>query len=414
MLAGPDMTTAATATSKPRERIACLVMRSVITRYPSSVFQAALLQENGFRVVVCDIDDGGHSAISLPAGIERHVLERVDDLSAARRSHIPGRKLLNRLMFQRKLGTLLQRLKPDLVISYDPPALAMIARLSGFRKPGFVHIWHCHEAAIISPDMGWGTRRDIEIAKKAAHLVDCVIVPDRDRLENLFGDFSFSRPPFVVMNCPRRLESLPSSATPELFGLTEVCGDDARVIYLGSVGAAHGLETAVRSMKLWPPNSRFVAVGPVSDDYRHQLLELAVECGYGGRVCVTGPVSPENAWPIRVGADVFLTGMDLEHPIYRYCAGASNKRFEAMAAGVAQVTNRGPGIEELFVGPGVAIAVTHDDVEATGAAVSSLLADPDFRRGMGVRARTLHLERYNYEAEFAPVLAQIVAMTERR
>jgi glycosyltransferase involved in cell wall biosynthesis len=414
MLAGQDTMIATPSRAGSRERIACLVMRSVMTRYPSSVFQAALLQDNGFRVVVCDIDDGGHNAVHLPDGVERHVLERVDSLYTLRRSGAPILKLLNRFKFQANLRLVLQRLSPDLVISYDPPALATVARLSGFRKPAFLHIWHCHEAAIVSSDMGWGTRRDMEMAKRVAQMVDCVIVPDRDRLENLFGDFVFSRPPLVVMNCPRLVENLPSASMSELFGATEGRRHGPTVVYLGSVGVGHGLEVAVKSMKLWPADSRFAVVGPFSEGYRRQLLDLASNCGNGGRVIVTGPVAAEMAWPTRVAADVLLTVMDVNQPLWRYCAGASNKRFEAMAAGVAQVTNEGPGIDGLFVRPGAAIAVKHDDIEATGSAVASLLADLDYRQRMRVRARALHLERYNYEAEFAPVLAKIMGMIGRR
>jgi glycosyltransferase involved in cell wall biosynthesis len=110
---------------------------------------------------------------------------------------------------------------------------------------------------------------------------------------------------------------------------------------------------------------------------------------------------------VRVEAEVLLTTMDTDEPIYRFCAGASNKRFEAMAAGVAQVTNQGPGIDRLFVDTGAAVAAPHHDPEAIGEAIGSLLNDRDRRTGMGRTARALHLEKYHYEAEFAPVMDEI-------
>ncbi len=145
-------------------------MRSVLSRYPSSAFQAAILEENGFQVVVCDIDDGGYDAKLIPSGAERRVLERLSDLFAGNRAS-SLKKILGRQRFHSRLKAVLDELRPHLVISYDPPAFATMTRIikSG-RVPKFMHIWHCHELAEISDDMGWGTRRDLLRTKAAADL----------------------------------------------------------------------------------------------------------------------------------------------------------------------------------------------------------------------------------------------------
>ena len=380
-----------------------------MSRYPSSVFQAALLQEHGFQVVVCDISDGGYGAFTLPKGVERRIVQE-NNLFKSDHSPFWLQRVLDRRSFQKGLGATIDALSPDLVISYDPHAFATMIRLSTRqRRRNFLHVWHCHEAPMVFDDMGWGTRRDYLLAKERTEMADLVIVPDRDRLANLFGGFNFPRRPFVVMNCPRHLRKLPNAEAPQAL---ESNANFPRVLYIGSVGEGHGLEVAIESMRFWPPDAYFVIVGPVTDAYRRKLFKLTAERGHGGRVIVLGPVAADKALALRVGADLLLTIMDTNQPTYRYCAGASNKRFEAMAAGVAQVTNEGSGINELFVRQGVALAVKHDDVKSTGAAIRTLLSDHEWRRGMGVRARALHLERYNYEAEFAPVLEQITTLLD--
>jgi len=393
---------------RPRP-VACLVMRSVLSRYPSSAFQAAILEENGFQVVVCDIDDGGYDTKLIPSGAERRVLERVSDLFAGNRAS-SLKKILGRQRFHSRLKAVLDELRPHLVISYDPPAFATMTRIikSG-RVPKFMHIWHCHELAEISDDMGWGTRRDHLRTKVAADLADLAVIPDRERAAAYFSEYAFKEPPYIVMNCPRRLDKPPASTMAELLKGTSAPYEETQtVLYLGSVGEGHGLESAVAGMKYWPRESCFVIVGPYPEAYRAKLLALAKSVGVQDRVILTGPVDAGQAWGIRVGATIALTLMDITQPAYRYCAGASNKRFEAMAAGVAQVTNEGPGIDEIFVQPGVALAVPYDDPDAMGRAVASLLGNPQQRHAMARRARSLHLEKYYYELEFKPVLARIM------
>jgi glycosyltransferase involved in cell wall biosynthesis len=83
-----------------------------------------------------------------------------------------------------------------------------------------------------------------------------------------------------------------------------------------------------------------------------------------------------------------------------------------MALGLAQVTNQGPGVAEIIERGQCGLCVDPNSPELIGAAVSRLLGDPDLRRGMGERARALHLDRYHYETQFRPVLDWIRAQAQ--
>jgi glycosyltransferase involved in cell wall biosynthesis len=162
-------------------------------------------------------------------------------------------------------------------------------------------------------------------------------------------------------------------------------------------------------MKQWPKNSVLVLAGSVTDAYRTQLLAAAEAAGVADRIIFLGVVSPDDIWAIRAGADVALTIMEPQGSLNReLAAGASNKRFEAMAAGVAQVSDCNPGVPEIVEQTGVGICVLHDDPASIGGAVARLLNDAGLCQQMGGRARQIHLDRFNYEAEFAPVLNRLL------
>jgi glycosyltransferase involved in cell wall biosynthesis len=104
------------------------------------------------------------------------------------------------------------------------------------------------------------------------------------------------------------------------------------------------------------------------------------------------------------GATLGITLMEPINNNWRVGAGASNKRFEYAALGIPQVTNTGSGMHHVFEFPGIATLVDIADVECIGAAVARLLLDPSLALAIGERARRLHLSRYNYESQFAPVV----------
>ena len=107
-----------------------------------------------------------------------------------------------------------------------------------------------------------------------------------------------------------------------------------------------------------------------------------------------------------MGAAVGLTFLELTTDNCRFSAGASNKRFEYAALGIAQVTNAGAGMEEIFGRPGLATLLDRLDPQSMGDAIGALLSNPNRRAEMGERARRAHLSVNNYEAQFAPVVSQ--------
>lgn len=399
--------------SKLKTLKACLVMRAPIELYPPSVYQAELLEEEGFEVAVLDTEDGAPAACQLRPSIRRIVLEKT-------RGPATTRQLLHRIgapfrrqLFKTRAVHWLKRLCPDVVISYEPPAIAAIG--SDAVRDKTVRVWHLHEYPELCADLGIGTRRSIGWVWKNASEADAIWFPDANRAE-LFAKSVAPIPTVeIIRNFPRVLANVPSPCLRTLLRQQHVVDRGFLVLYCGSVGADHGLETTIQGMGQWPIASLFVLVGPCAPAFRSKLLGIAHKFGVADRVVFVGAAAPDTLWSIRASADVAVTISEPRSINYKLHAGASNKRFETMAVGVPQVTNGGTGLTEIIEGNGIGICVPHDQPEAIGRAIAQLLMNENLRREMGNRARRLHLQRFNYETEFKPVLERLVeSIRDRR
>lgn len=357
--------------------------------------QAGILAETGFRVSVADQRRGAHS-LQLPNGmsLERYRLGGLENGGSL------FRRMYDVLTFCRETRRLVCHLRPDLILAYDPEACFAVGRRA--RTCNAKLVWHFHEL----PEKQMKGINTGRIANRFvfqnATLPDLMVFPDRHRAQ-LYASEARLDPLsiLIVMNCPRLLQNIPTSPMNAL--LAGRLPPAARtVVYSGSVGPHHGLETVVRSMPRWPEDAVLVIRGRANLEFDQQLTSLSCECGVADRVFRVG-YSP--GYDIYAAADIGWTVNEHATPNMKFSAGASNKRFDCMAVGVPQITDDGPGTSEIFEKTGCGVCVKPNSVEATVGAVNRLLNNPSLRKGMGERGRQLHLERYNYETEFAPVLS---------
>jgi glycosyltransferase involved in cell wall biosynthesis len=133
------------------------------------------------------------------------------------------------------------------------------------------------------------------------------------------------------------------------------------------------------------------------------LREQAARENVSARVHFVGRVPYADVISFAVGATLGVTLMEPINNNWRFGAGASNKRFEYAALGIPQVTNTGAGMQRVFETSGIAMLVDVADSEMIGKMIARLLLDPAIASEIGRRARSLHLSRYNYEAQYEPV-----------
>lgn len=373
-----------------------MVQRADVDRYPPVLHQMRELSRRS-KVTVLDRANDDSCAFEAVFTDVRRVRIRPG------KAPLPLRNATELLSFSRELDRELAA-GSSIAIGYDPDAAALLLR-STHGDAALKRVVHLHELPDPST-AGRITRQSIRYLVKHLERADLVLVPDRERARIVADTYSLSRMPLVVMNCPMTMQRIPDSRLVPL--LRQRGFGNVRVVhYQGSVGPDHYLEQIVLSMKCWPSDAIFVIVGGGSEKFNARLRFLAQSVGVEDRLVLVGRVPYAEVMSYAVGATLAITLLEPTIDNQRFCAGASNKRFEYAALGIAQIANADPGMDEIFGYAGIAKLLSIIDANTIGETVMRLLADPLATRTMGERARIAHLRENNYEAQFAPVIQTI-------
>ena len=154
---------------------------------------------------------------------------------------------------------------------------------------------------------------------------------------------------------------------------------------------------------------------PGSRGYSRQLRTLAEKIGVAARVEFAGtvPTRAEMFARCRQG-DVGLafmpkTSCDINE---QAMTGASNKPFDYLACGLALLVSDLPDWRALYVDAGCGLACDPDSVESVAKALEMFVRKPLEMRQMGERGRQRILAEWNYENQFATVLACLNGATK--
>lgn len=382
----------------PRKGRLLLAQRANVDRYPPVLHQVRLLGPRFGSTVVDSIGSSERDDFQTAQDVRRLRIREAQIDGRASMIH----RLTGAFAFARTLKRQLAE-APDVAIAYDPDAAAVLLRLP--RALLTRRVVHLHESLAFET-VGRSTRISTRYVMRRLARADLVIVPDAHRAKMLRSACGLSKEPLVVMNCPLLIPKLPASKLlPALQERGIVTSNIA--LYQGAIGPDHYLETSISSMSRWPHDAVFVIVGSAREEYRRQLQEHAAALGVAERVIWLGRIPYRDLFSYTVGAAVGLSFLKSTTENFRFSAGASNKRFEYAALGIAQVTNAGPGTEEIFGRPGIASLLDKIDPQSVGDAVGALLSDTNRRAEMGQRARLAHLTINNYERQFLPALEQL-------
>ncbi len=172
------------------------------------------------------------------------------------------------------------------------------------------------------------------------------------------------------------------------------------VMHIGRLSHKKAPDVLVRAFAVVArelPEALLVFVGPDDEDRRPKLETLATELGVSGKVVFTGMLPGEES---RLGA---LAATD----VWALPSNADNfglAAAEALAAGLPVVIS--PHVNTApEVGKARAALVREQDPEIFGAAILSLLRDPQARAELGARAREF-ARRYDWGTVAQP-LAQM-------
>jgi glycosyltransferase involved in cell wall biosynthesis len=206
----------------------------------------------------------------------------------------------------------------------------------------------------------------------------------------------------VVHNCPPQPSPEPPVPDDRIRRAASIPADAPVVLYHGGLRAGRGLKQLASAMLepgLETAHLAYLGFGPLRDD----VLELAVDMRFGGRVHVLDAVPPLEVVPWVASADVDV--LPIERHNRSYELSTPNKLFESLAAGVPVVASDFPGIREIVAGIGdgpLGELCDPADPGSIAAAIRRLLELPaDERRAIGLRGHRAAVERWNWETESA-------------
>ncbi len=302
------------------------------------------------------------------------------------------------------LGCVL-RSRPHWIYASDPlsaPAVWLASLL-----PGIKVVYHEHDSPARDAAPGSMFQRIVMRARRAlARRSELCVLPNAQRSDVFSADTGRSEV-LTVWNCPMSDEVVEARRRAPGSPLS------MRVLYHGSIVPSRLPATVIQALAELPDAVSLDVVGYETvghAGYVDELKVLVAELGLGTRVHFHGSV-PERSDLMRIcrTCDIGLslqpvTTDDLNQQMM---TGASNKPFDYLACGLALIVSDLPDWREMYADPGFAKVVRPDSAASIAQALRWFLEHPDERLRMGEGGRTRIATEWNYERQFAPVLAQM-------
>jgi glycosyltransferase involved in cell wall biosynthesis len=180
--------------------------------------------------------------------------------------------------------------------------------------------------------------------------------------------------------------------------------------YHGSINHERLPRSILHALARAPQNTRlhiagYETVGSLG--YMDAFAAQATELGIANRVQFLGSLSLRSSlMQAAASSHVGLAFMPLvsDDINLRHMAGASNKPFDYLAAGLMLLVSDLPEWRRMFVDPGYGVACDPADAGSLATAMTWCAAHPEKVRAMGERGRQKILADWNYETAFAPVV----------
>jgi glycosyltransferase involved in cell wall biosynthesis len=362
--------------------------------YPPLIHASTLMAEAGWEVTFLSAPIAGDKLT-----MSSHPRVRVHPVRV-RPSHVISK--LNYALYATAAAQIALRLRPNVIYASDP--LGAGPGLLAARLAGATLVYHEHDTP--SPGMLHPVlARSRASAARAARLI---IFPNGERARVAQSELRFACDRLhIVWNVPRRAE-LSSSAAPAEPPLI--------VYYHGSITPDRLPETVALAIRRMAGRVRLRIAGyeaPGARGYVRHLVgsdtgaaaDTLVE--YMGMAPLRAELLKEAACAHVGLALVPFNSGDLN---MRHMAGASNKPFDYMAAGLALLVSDLPDWKTMFVDPGFGLACAPTDLDSLSAALAWFLEHPQERRAIAARGRAKIDADWNYDTRFRAVLESLASM----
>jgi glycosyltransferase involved in cell wall biosynthesis len=350
-----------------------------------------LMAEAGWDVTFLSAPiDGNELAFDSHPRIKIHEIP-------SRPSHVMSK--IDYAVYAAAAARLALRLRPNVVYASDP--LGAGPGVLAARLTGAALVYHEHD----SPSPGGLHNALARSRRAAARAAQVIIFPNEARARVAQRELQFSDNKLhVVWNVPRRAEVVASAATAE---------QPLVVYYHGSITPERLPESISLAIKRMAGRARLRIAGyeaPGARGYvRHLVgsdpgasLDALIE--YRGMVPQRAELLAEAA---RAHIGLSLMPFNSDDLNINHMAGASNKPFDYMAAGLALLVSDLPDWTRMFVKAGFGLACNPADVYSISAALNWFIDHSEERRTMAARARNKIESEWNYETQFRGVLESL-------
>ncbi len=289
--------------------------------------------------------------------------------------------------------------RPDWYYASDPmstPA-ALVAAALGTRV-----LYHEHDV----PADGGGSlfMRAVAAARKLVlQRAALVVVPNFERSRMLSARGTAGET-LVVWNCPSRSEVVPRHPRD--------ASNVLRAVYHGTIVPARLPLTIIDALARCRNRVELTVIGYETigaPGYARELLERAESLGIGDRVTLAGILPRSKMLAVTSQSDIGLAlmpmaGADINE---RTMAGASNKAFEYLAAGIPILIADLPDWRALYVERGVGLRADSANAASLASAFDWAFEHRDELSGMGELGQRVVEEEWNYEVQFDPVVQRL-------
>ena len=377
--------------SRLASRHALFVQAAEPAAYPPLINASILMADTGWNITFLSSPSADKSLVLAPhPGIE---VERISE----RPSYVVTK--LAYLEYCRRAMGLALRLQPKVVYASDP--IGALPGLLASRAGSSAHlIYHEHDfptrSSDLNPIIRWARTWAIRTAKH-------VIFPHAERAATIGQDLNKDRL-HVVWNTPRLAE------LPAIYNRPE---QPLVVYYHGSISPTRIPKTVAEAVARLGNGARIRIAGYETETgygYIDALRSLFGDAKSGGIIDYIGQVPTRDqllmeAAKAHIGLALMpIVSADLN---MRCMVGASNKAFDYMAAGLPFLVSDLPEWRAMFVDADYAVACDPRSADSIEAALRHLALSPLLRKSMGFQARKKVEQAWNYDSQFADVLAAV-------
>lgn len=296
--------------------------------------------------------------------------------------------------------------KPDWIYVSDyltTPVGWLLSRTLGCKA-----IYHEHDSPPPRKVSSWFLRIALTARRAFARTAKLNIVPQRERLRLFIQETGTTQPVLCVWNCPLKAEATDTTTA------RERRRDEPLAIYFhGSINLDRVPLALIEGARLcgFPVRLRIAGYETIGSRGASEQLRAAAAMA-GPTVLLELP----GAIPLRDDLRRLMDGMHVgwinfinrsDDLNLRHLAGASNKAFDYLAAGLPIIVPDDPGWMALFVEPGYGRACTADDPRAIAATLRWFYDNAAEAAQMGRRGQQKVAAVWNYESQFRPVLAAL-------